>query len=535
MKKFSLICLLLLSTVYSKNTCAQGINTTLVYCDTLQYFQDIMFNPDGSYYAVGNDTNNNYTALLAKFSATHSLLWVKKYGGSGVDIFRKIKRMNNGHLVMMGKTTSADGDVSYGYPMTVGDAWVVVTDSNGNFLRGNVWGYGDETISLDINLTSDDKIFLVGVTITHSGDFAINTGPAFEDQVFVALADSQLNKKWLKMFYSNVSAVPSNNQEMKSDTLILPISSNEMTGEYNFGTYLGGGSDQLFWFMDTLGNIHKKIRKGGTQYEGSHAISLTNDHIYAVIGAGSKDGDYFNANDIPANYTKYYYSLSKMDIQGNMKWKHLYGPFGANHSNNVTIQPPRMALTDDEIWVTHGVYGYDDMWTGSSLGEEDTWILQFDSVGLINRKARIGGTKMDDPYFIIADPQKRIFLGVITYNSSAGPNTFSCANNSQAGSYKLYELTKWPNSISDLKEEIGLLKISPNPAQNSIRAEWCETMPEKTGKFRVDIYNTEGKSVYSGKVSQCRVNIDVSRYMKGVYYLIVSTTEKKYTSSFFVN
>jgi len=96
---------------------------------------------DGGYfitcYSTGNDgdiTGHKDTTdiVLIKTDALGNKLWVKNYGGDGVDFPENITSMPDSGAVICGYTSSTNGDVSKNYGHH--DAWIFRVDKNGTIM-----------------------------------------------------------------------------------------------------------------------------------------------------------------------------------------------------------------------------------------------------------------------------------------------------------------------------------------------------------------------------------------------------------------
>jgi hypothetical protein len=536
MKKLLTISILV---AFFNTTQAQGLSANLLYCDTVNRLEDIVFNADGSYYACGYawgkgiNYDSSINGMVAKFSATHQLQWAKQIGGSKKDFLYYIKKLGNDRLIMAGITASNDGDITYAYPNTSEDAWVIITDTNGNVLHGKTWGYGNGTDRPYINLTSDGKVFLVGSTAANYGDFAAN-GLSFEFMSYVALADSQLNKKWVYMLQSGHETDPKGGALIRNDSLIFCVRTiYDSTGIFTSIPSAGDTRTLHFFSIDTNQNIKKMFWKGDpTGFEGAENIELdSNKNIICNLGTNSTAGELHVATDIPSNYNYQsgYNVLCGIDLSGNILWKRNFGPFGPNVSNNVSYEFSRFLVNEQDIYLIYTLSGFDDGWLGSSIGGIDVWVARFDKLGNFLGKMRLSDINTDETKFIKRAPNGKIILGLISYYSSND----NCFSTKPVVTFKLYEITTWPNNNTDIINPTKRIQVYPNPADKEVIIEVSEQTIKQN--YKLQILDINGKTVFEKKSKALKNAVDVSQFANGVYTIIITQNSNKFTEKLVIH
>lgn len=522
-----------------------GFYVTPVLCDTSDWFKDMLPNPDGSFYLVGDDTlqyKGSYdtirNAVIAKYNADYTLAWRKEYGGSGWDGFEKIYPYLNGTMLVMGYTTSTDGDVPYGYQYTGRDVWIVIIDSNGNITHGNSWGYGNGSFGVDLSVTKSGKIFIVGQTAANLGDFAANTCPFLTEQPFVILADSQLNKIWVKVIVDNAGNRPYG-CTLKNDTLILPLSIYpNSTGEFNFGTPKGN-TDAAIFYIDSNQSIQRKLRLGGTNFDGIEGIQSHGDSIIMLVATSSMDGDFFS-NDIPAtNTSSDWKSFCNLRSDGQISWNHSFGSFGSNGTFPTNSLYSYFFRSSKNLYSYGVVAGRDDDWIGCSPGSdpnsgyEDGMLWQFDTLGVLKRKLRIGDAQPDGIVFLRENKDNKAIIGVLAEVVGASNNPFTCAVNKNLRSIRLFELSEWADAITEYVKGKGEIKIFPNPAKEELVIEM--DIPFSGNQlFEVEVYTENGLRIEKKSFSKRKFSLDVTKYKNGTYFIQIIKGNELYKSKFII-
>lgn len=525
---------------------AEGLATTDVWCDSTGYYFDVLFNDNGSYYMVGIDTtdqksistNANRQALVTYRNTNHEIVWRKTYGGSKLDRFYKIFRIAPDRLMLVGESNSADGDVSMGY-IGGSNIWAAVIDTGGTLIHSQIWGYGNASNVHDAAITSDGKLFIVGSTIAKLGDFAVNTSAFLEDVTFIIHADSQLNKKWLKMPYNKQSVFKLQCEILSNDVLLISNPCWDTTGVYQIGTTLGT-PDQIYLYMDTNGNYVKKHRVGSSGLEVAELVAInSNDKIYSLVASDTKNGPYFVPSEFPSFTSPNvdYHCLAVSDTNGNILSKHLLGSFDPDSLRfyNPGFLYRDMAIANNSIWAIGYVTGKDKHCIGEPFlyTTLDAWLVQFDTTGLLKRKARIGGTFYEIGHIVRGSPQGKIYGGIVSYFASGSqyPNAFSCYQ-TKRDLFKWQEIHIWPTAVTNIPfNELGLA-LYPNPAQSFITIQFQNPTNEK---MLVEVFDASGKRLQKRSVASNTYELQTQTLPNGSYFVRVSNSKGATCKPFVVN
>ncbi|MFP4369575.1 MAG: choice-of-anchor D domain-containing protein [Candidatus Kapaibacterium sp.] len=107
-------------------------------------------------------------AWLIKIDRDGNLIWNKTYGGYDRDVINDIVTLNNGNCVLLASTRSNDGDVSNNKGMY--DYWVIKINSAGNIIWEKTFGGSANELARSIHSTSDEGLIIVGSSTSHDGD-----------------------------------------------------------------------------------------------------------------------------------------------------------------------------------------------------------------------------------------------------------------------------------------------------------------------------------------------------------------------------
>lgn len=143
--------------------------------------KDILMNPDGSIVVVGSTTSNDGNvsgnhgssdAWIVKLDASGNVVWQKCMGGSGADAFNTVIRTNDNAYLCVGYTNSADGDIIYNNGST--DCFVVKIDQDGNIIWSKTYGGLFADYALDAVATTDTGYAILAGSYSFDGD--VNSG-----------------------------------------------------------------------------------------------------------------------------------------------------------------------------------------------------------------------------------------------------------------------------------------------------------------------------------------------------------------------
>ncbi len=120
---------------------------------------------------------------LIKISPAGELLWEKTIGGTSFDVARSISRTQDGGFILAGSSRSDDGDVTTNQGQN--DAWALKVNSSGELQWQKTIGGTDIDFAYDIAELNDKTIVLVGETSSNDGDLTENKG--FTDLLLVKI------------------------------------------------------------------------------------------------------------------------------------------------------------------------------------------------------------------------------------------------------------------------------------------------------------------------------------------------------------
>lgn len=145
----------------------------------LYEYRASLINSNNELYLLGESSRNNHGGSdiwVAKFSSDGNLIWQKSFGGSGNELASSFAEDATGNIVVVGRTSSSNGDVTGGFHGQY-DIWVVKLDQNGGILWNRCLGgtYSDFRDQALIKAFNNGYIIL-SETLSNDGDASGNHG-----------------------------------------------------------------------------------------------------------------------------------------------------------------------------------------------------------------------------------------------------------------------------------------------------------------------------------------------------------------------
>lgn len=106
--------------------------------------------------------------LVARYKKSGTKLWAKVFGGTGNDYGTGVLQAADGSYIIVGNTSSTNGDVTGKHGET--DAWVIKVDSTGTLIWKKCIGGNKADEALAIKATGDGNYIIAGSTFSDDGD-----------------------------------------------------------------------------------------------------------------------------------------------------------------------------------------------------------------------------------------------------------------------------------------------------------------------------------------------------------------------------
>ena len=367
--------------------------------------------------------------------------WQKSLGGSGDDFAYSIQPTDDGGYMVVGDTSSTDGDVTAAYGMR--DVWVAKLDANGaKEWVGTIGGSMDDHVSC-IERLSDGTLLLSGFTWSHDGDFSDNENPY---AIWNMQIDGSGTVLWKRCYPGRSASFAVDGKETPDGGMVMIgqsytdplvpgyhggydvlVVKSDMNGTIAWEKVLGGSGDDYgdsilpvpgggyiavgytnsndgdvsgnhgsydawLFLLDEGGDLIWQKCIGGSLYEEGREIIVTPGGEYAVMGfSNSNDGD------ISGNHGSFDYWWATVSPEGEIVNVACFGGSGYDHAYDLEMSP-------DGSYVALGVSYSDDGDVTGNHGGGDFWAVSFDGTGKILWQKSLGGSGDDTGQSLKPDP-----------------------------------------------------------------------------------------------------------------------------------
>lgn len=188
---------------------------------------------------------------------------------------------------------------------------------------------------------------------------------------------------------------------------LIASSSSPVSGNKTVGT--NGGSDFYIVGISDTGSIISEMNYGGTNNDEPTSVVLQDQYMY-ILGQSNSDismdksENSFGAQDL---------WLIKTDLNGNIIWDKTIGGSDQDRSNRIIYNQTNSSL----ILTSRSGSGLNGNKTVNSFGQDDIWILELDTAGVILQQMALGGTSSEVPYDLIKDSNDNFYI----ISSSSSP------------------------------------------------------------------------------------------------------------------
>jgi hypothetical protein len=259
--------------------------------------QAIRQTTDGGYIITGWSSSNGNIAgdhdfdyWVVKLDTGGAVKWQKLYGGLYDDTPYDIKQTTDGGYIVVGYSSSNDGDVTGHHgSITSVDYWVIKLDTAGNLKWEKSYGGTQTDQANSVQQTIDGGYIIAGFTSSNNGDVTGNHG-TFD--YWIIKTDTSGNIQWKNCFGGTINdQAYSISQLTDSNYAVAGITYS------NNGDVSGNHGSTDYWVtnINSNGIIQWQKTLGGSGYDAASAIEQTADGGLIVAGAStSNDGDITN-------------------------------------------------------------------------------------------------------------------------------------------------------------------------------------------------------------------------------------------------
>ncbi|MCC6288183.1 MAG: T9SS type A sorting domain-containing protein [Chitinophagaceae bacterium] len=354
--------------------------------------KDIVQTADGGYISAGytNSVDGNITGnhggesdyWIIKTDVDGNLQWQKALGGSGKDIAYSIKQTTDGGYIVVGESSSNDGDVT-GIHYTVAgtistDYWVVRLDAAGNIIWQKALGGSSADEAYDVLQIADGGFLVVGASDSFDGDTRLNEYLGDYD-VWLVKLDISGNIQWKKRYGDNFGNFAySIDKTVDGGYIICGSSDNgDISGHY-------GKVDSYIIKIDATGNLQWQNTFGGTAADRGYSAKQTSDGGYIMVGS-----TFSNNGDITNHHGAVDCWVIKVSATGILQWQKTLGGSGIDEGSSIQ-------QTSDGGYFIVASTGSNDGDVTNYLGEVDCWVIKLTNTGIIEWQKNLGGLGSDN-------------------------------------------------------------------------------------------------------------------------------------------
>ena len=444
----------------------------------------------------------DYWVIKTDFSG--NILWSKTYGGSQANVDSQMKQTYDGGYIMIGYTTSNDGQVQGNHGAA--DYWVVKIDSSGNIEWSKCLGGSSNDYPCWIDIAEDSGYICNGYTSSNNGDVNGNHG---QYDYWVVRLDRSGNIKWQKTLGGSDNDIGSCVSSTVDGGAIVGGFTYSNDGDVQCIRH--GKSDSWVIKLDSLGQIEWENCYGGSQNDNVNSIISTSDNGYIFTGI-----TYSNDGDVSGNHGNGDFWVVKIDHWGNLIWQKCFG--GSALDVPLFIKQS----VDGNYFIGGNTYSKDGDVHGNhsiDMSLSDMWLIKIDTLGNLLWQQCFGGRMDETLQDMIEETGGNLFL-------LGGTNTSDNSGNVQCNHHGPGTVDVWFLSVRDTtfvginnqKEKNNNVTVYPNPAKEFVVLK--SQIGDETYDITIHVFNSIGEIVKNLTINTIdkQVKWDVSEQPEGVYY-----------------
>jgi hypothetical protein len=313
----------------------------------------------------GQAADGSLNGFLTKFTSSGTRQWTQVFGTAGGERAYAIATDSGNNIYVVGETSGdLDGEHNAGGP----DAFLIKFDSNGTRLWTRLLGSTGSETAYGVTADNNGNVYVTGSTDGVLGVDPSPGDPAVNFDAFVAKYDPDGTRQWVTQlgtscteWTNSIALGTGGNLYVAGKILTCAFAGNTPNGLY----------DAFVAYLDGNGTV-QWVRQFGTS-EHDSANGVTTDSAGNAYVTGYLDSVYFNDDS-----EGHIIFLAKYDSAGDRTWL-VQDAAGSSWGNQ-----GRAAATDsqDNIFLTGMMHGQLDGHINANQGEDDVFILKFDSGGM---------------------------------------------------------------------------------------------------------------------------------------------------------
>jgi hypothetical protein len=347
---------------------------------------------DLGYIMIGSTTSNDgdvigrrdslpFNYWVIKTASSGTIEWQKSYGGSINDWGRSIVQTTDGGYAIAGYSSSNDGNVSGHHgDSTTSDCWIVRLDSSGTIFWQRSLGGSMSDVANAIIQTTDGGYAIAGYSYSDDGDVSGHHGDSIHSDYWVAKLDTSGQIIWQRSIGgSKIDIANSIIETLDSGYLVVGYTYSR-DGDVTRNSYDTTNADYWVVKLNAAGAIVWQQSYGGGSADMAQQVIAMPDGGYTVVGSSTSNNGMVSGSRGNKDYW-----LIRLDGLGSLVWQHSYGGSGIDQANSLVLCPDggvaiigTTASTDGDVSGFHG--------------NHDMWMVRVDSFGNLDWQCSLGGS-----------------------------------------------------------------------------------------------------------------------------------------------
>jgi len=485
---------------------------------------------DSNYIVVGStgsndgDVSGNHgvqDVWIAKFDQIGNIIWQKCIGGSYNDFGMRIFNTSNNNIFIVGVSGSFDGDVSGNHSaISHYDIWGIMLDDQGNMLWQKCYGGSGDEFAYKVIETSDSSLLLAGSTTSNDFDVSGNHSQDTLD-VWVIKIDMSGNLIWQKCLGgTNDDKAYSICQAYDGGYLIIGSTMSNNGDVNDLHDSIGNYADIWLMKISSVGVLESERTLGGSATDIGWDVQQDFNFTYTLIGhTTSFDGD-INSNH-STNYT-YDVWMANIDSTGNILWQKNFGGSASDFGYSFIKTNQGYLISGETISIDGDVSGL------HTQNGPDLWVFGIDSLRNLLWQKCYGGTD-DELYSSTLNSLDGGFL-ISAMSQSNNGDVSGHHNPNYASDFWLLKISEPYVSVSEETTNLFLLSSYFKDDENLHLV--FNSNDNET--FNIQLMDITGKtflkSTFDSSVGKNEFDIPIKNLIKGIYIVRLQFKNKIFTS-----
>lgn len=305
---------------------------------------DIKQTADGGFIVAGSSGSNNgdvtgnhgnYDYWVLKLDSNGNLQWQQTYGGSDFDFARSVQQTTDGGYVVLGTSSSNDGDVAANHGSD--DYWLIKLNSNGNLQWQHTYGGSDYDFASGVQQTTDGGYVVAGSSYSKDKQVTGNHG---RDDYWILKVDATGNLQWQTSYGGKGYEGALEVHQAGDGGYVISGSATSNNGDVLFNR---GSNDFCTIKLDAAGALKWQKILGGTNYDAAHSIHQCKDDGFIITGTTLSDDE--NVNNNHGKYDVWIVKLSPETLDNNVRINPYHTAVNCSFTNSILCDIANTATT----------------------------------------------------------------------------------------------------------------------------------------------------------------------------------------------